>query len=233
MNAPTITPKILRTQLENLASETGEDITHAYQLLTQAKNWVETTLKLAILRSSDSSQTLNPGDTYLTLKSIPADFKNMNKVTVGIIPYWPVRFDQRIAFRQIARRYYIDYKRMVQGQTAIGFTGSVGTSQAINMFYQIATDPLTQTNENTAGVVLWPDEFQPLIPYQAAKILQANIDPDEIAFRQSSEQEAEYQRLMDGLIAWDHDIKLAEMNNQGGYADDVIDQNAGFDIGLL
>lgn len=233
MTTPTFTPKQLRTQLENLIGDTF-DVTHTYQLLTQAKNWVETTYKLAILQAYDGSQTANPGDTYTTLKSVPSDFKMMRKVVLGpsgatmAIEYFPIPFAKRELYQKSARRYYIDWKRAVQGQTCLGLTGSVGTAQVIGMYYQIATDALTEANENTA-VVLWPDEFQPLIPYQAAKIIQANTDADEINFRMSAAQEAEYQRLLDGLVAWDADIKLSEMNYQGGYAE----EDAPFDIGLL
>lgn len=232
MIAPAITPAVLRQQFENLIDDTF-DITHTYQLMTQAKNYIETTLKLAILEGSDSSQTANAGDTYLTLKALPADFKSMRKVVVGIIPYYPIPFDKKIAFRQIPRRYYIDYKRAVQGLTALALTGVVATAQTINMFYTVTTPACTEANEDTAGVILWPDEFQPIIPYQMAKLVQANIDADEINFRMSASQEAEYQRLLDSFIAWDHDIKLAQMNNQLGYADDVMDGDYAFDIGLM
>lgn len=209
------------------------DVTLAYQLLTIAKNDIETKLKLAILRASDSSQTTSPGDTYLTLKSLPTDFKSMRKLVVGTIPYYPVPFDKRIGFRNTARRYYIDYKRMVQGSTCLGLCGSAGSSQSINVFYQVATDPLTETNEDTLGVILWPDEFQHLIAYHVAKIKTGAIDADleTIKFNLSAQQEAEYQNLMDGLIAWDHDIKLAEMGNALGYADE--EDEAPFDVGLL
>lgn len=238
MPSPQFTPKMLRTQLENLIGDTF-DVTHTYQLLTQAKNYIETTLKLAILQSYDGSQTANPGDTYLTLKSLPADFKTMNKVVLGlsggttVSTYYPIPMNKREQMQKVARRYYIDHKRAVQGLTALGLTGSVASAQVIGMHYQAKTDALTEANENTAGIILWPDEFQPIIPYQAAKIIQANTDADEINFRMSSYQEAEYQRLLDAFIAWDHDIKLSQMNGQGGYSDEVGDIDTPFDIGSL
>ncbi|OLS16010.1 MAG: hypothetical protein RBG13Loki_0388 [Promethearchaeota archaeon CR_4] len=236
MTAPAITPLVLRTQLENLIGDTF-DVTHTYQLLTQAKNHIETTLKLAVLQAYDSSQTASPGDTYLTLKSLPSDFKSMNKLVLSngstTTTYYPIPMSKREMMQKVARRYYIDYKRMVQGSTALGLCGSIGTAQTIGMHYQASTPALTEVNEGTTGVVLWPDEFQPIIAYQAAKIIQANTDADEINFRMSKEQEAEYQRLLDALIAWDHEIKLSEMGNQRGYADEVMDGEAGFDVGLL
>ncbi len=230
MIAPTITPLYLRTQLENLIDD-AYDTDFEYQLLTQSKNDIENKLKLAILQDIDQTQTANVGDSYLTLKSLPATCRTVNKIDVGIIQYFPARYDQLVTFRNSPRKYYIDYKKMVQGLPCLGLTGKVGSSQPITIFFQAGTQALTQANETTAGVVLWPDEFQPLIPYHVGRILQGNVDADEINFRMSAEQEAEYQNLMDGFIAWNADLKLAEMNFQGGYADEYTE--IPFDVGYL
>lgn len=238
MTAPLFTPKMLRTQLENLIGDTF-DVTHTYQLLTQAKNYLETTLKLAILQAYDGSQTANPGDNYLTLKTLPSDFKTMNKLVVGPsgstspVQYYPIPMNKRELMQKISRRFYIDWKKMVQGTASLGLTGSVASASTIGMHYQVKTDDLTEANENTTGIILWPDEFQPIIPYQVAKIIQANTDADEINFRMSAAQEAEYQRLLDAFIAWDQDIKLSQMNFQGGYSDETIDGDIAFDVGSM
>lgn len=226
---PTFTPAQLRAQFENLVDDT-HDITHTYQLLTQAKNLVERLMKLKILESSDATQTWSPGDTYLTLKSMPADFRLMLSLYVGTIPYYPVSFAKRITYRSVARKYYIDHKKQVHGDAALGIMGSAGSAQIITQNYLVKTDDLTEDNENDAGVVLWPDEFQPIIPYIAARIYQANIDPDDIAIRQAVAQDVEVQRLWEGMVAWDHDLKLAEMGGRTGYADE---EDVGTDLGLM
>lgn len=230
MLAPTITPAYLRTQLENLTDD-QYDVDFEYQLLTQAKNDLENKLRLAILQDMDQTQTANVGDTYQTLKSLPATCRFVTKVMVGSIQYFPIRYDQLVTHQNVARRFYIDHKKMVQGAACLGLTGKVGSSQAITVFFQASTPALTQANENTVGVILWPDEFQPIIPYHVGRILQGNVDADETNFRMSAGQELEYQNLMDGLIAWDQDLKLAAMNNQGGYADEYGE--IAFDVGSL
>ncbi len=226
-----MTPHELRTQFENLISD-SHDITHTYQLLTQAKNKIETMLKLKVLENTDTTQIWSPGDTYTTLKTIPSDFRQMLRLFIGRYEAWPVSSAEKVRFQNAARRYYIDHKRQVAGLTALGIMGSTGSGQTISQVYQVTTADLTEDNEDTAGVILWPAEFQPIIPYVAARVFQANIDPDDISVRQAIAQDREAQDLLDAMIAWDQDIKLAAMGNQGGYASEVDDDDH-IPVGML
>jgi len=229
---PTLRPLDLRTQLESLVDDTY-DADFEYQLLTQAKDDLETKMKLLILQTMDQSQTANPGDTYLTLKSLPVDCKEVSKIMVGTVQYFPIRYDQQIRYRNTPRRFFVDYKKLIQGLPCLALTGAVATAQTITVYYRISTPKLTQLNENEPGVVLWPDEFARILPYHAAKILQANVDADETNFRMSAMQEVEYQNLMDGFVAWDADMKLAQMGGAGGYADEYDESPFPENIGLL
>lgn len=218
-----MTPQELKTQFEGLVQD-SYDVTHVYQLFTQAKNLIESTLKLLILQDSDSSQTHNSGDTYLTMKPLPATCRQVLKVFVGTTEYFPCQFQNRIRYRNASRRYYIDWKN---NQFAICGTG--GSSQTITLVFLTSTVDISESNETDPDVIVWPSEWHPLIPYEAAKIYQSNIDADSIAFRMSAAQEREYNRLRAGLLSWDTDLKLAAMNGQGGYADEGDD----FDLGLM
>ena len=233
MGQSTFTPKQIRTVFENLVDDTM-DITYTYQLLTQVKNWIEIMLNLYILQTTDESQTASSGDSYTTLKTVPTDFRKMINLYVGTLEYWPVPFAQRIRYKDTSRRYYIDYKRWVAGSTALGLTGKVtGSSQTITQVYLVETGDLTEANEDTAGVILWPDEFQLVIANLAAKIKNANIDPDEINFRQALEHDREFARFLEPLIAWDHELKLSAQNDRRGYFQEELEENETFDIGTL
>jgi hypothetical protein len=210
-----MTGDTLKTQFENLIGDTLDE-TFTFQLMTQAKNKVEVDLKLEILKAVDQSLISTAGDTYLSMKTLPTAVRQVLKMVIGYIPYYPVGFLHREQFRFSARRYYIDWKNR-----QFALCGTQGSTQTIKLFYIAKTDDLTAANKATDGIITWPDEFQPLIPYEMASIYQANIDPDEIAFRMSPEQEKQMQRIKDSMIAWDHDIKLASMGNAGGFADDV------------
>lgn len=220
-----MTGKQLREDhFENLIQDT-HDITHTYALLSSAKNKIERLYKLAILINTDTSKTAAVGDGYLTMKALPTDFREMIKLYVGTMPYWPVPYASRISFRDAARRYYIDHKN-----AQFALCGTIGSVATISQIYRIKTTDLTEANEDTDNIITWPEEFQPLVAYEAAKIFLQNIDPDTTAVAQGNYNAAEHQALLDSFIAWDHDIKLAAMNNQGGYADDVLDGEGSIDL---
>lgn len=222
-----MTPATLKQQFYNLIDD-EYDVTHTYQLFTQAKNYIETVYKLAILQNVDTTKLATTGDNYLTMKALPTDYRQTLSLYVGIFPYFPIPFAQRIGYRYIGRRYYIDYKNK-----QFALTGQVGSSQTIAHTYLTTSADITEATENTDGIILWPDEFQPLIPYQAAQILQGNIDADDVAFRMSAQQEKEYLRLLDALIYWDADLKLNSLGNQLGYAPEYNEDITGFDLGRM
>lgn len=221
----------LRDAFELLVDD-SPDIDQTYRLLTQAKNLLETTYKLKVLENTDQTQIWSPGDVYTTLKAIPTDFRQMLRVFVGRYEFWPISSAQKIRFQNAPRRFYIDHKLQIAGLPALGIMGSSGSAQTISQVYLMKTDDLTEDNEEDDGVILWPDEFQPILPYMAAAIYQSNIDPDDIAIRQSLAQEKAALDILDALVAWDHDIKLSAMNNQGGYASDVDDDDH-IPVGML
>ena len=107
--------------------------------------------------------------------------------------------------------------------------GTGGSSETINHYYLIKTDDLTIANKDTDNIITWPTEFQPLTAYEAAEIYMQGLDPDDISIRQGEYQKAEHQRLLDALVAWDADLKLAAQDNRGGFDLDEPE----IDIGLL
>jgi hypothetical protein len=214
----------LATQFRNLVDD-DFDTTHLYQLLSQAKNYVERVYKLEICKKLDSSQTASVGDTYTSYKNLPTDFRSLLKIQLDRIPYTPCRFEEQITYRNVARRVFID-----MANNRFAPTGPVSNPGTWNIFYIYKTTDFTEANKSSS-VCVWPDEFQPLIPYQAAKIFQANIDGDAISFRMSEEQESEYQRMLDALVGWDADLKLSSMDGRTGFHESTLDEET--DIGLL
>lgn len=220
-----MTPQEMATFLESLTDEELSP-TLAYQLLSNAKNFVERTEKLEICKKLDSSQTAAAGDTYSTLKSLPSDFRSLIKIDLDDLPYRAVRFEDQVRYRNVARRIFLDIR-----QNKFAPTGPVSKAGTWNIFYIYKTTDFSEANEDDATVCVWPEEFHLLIPFMAAKISQANIDADAIAFRMSVEQEREFERLLSALRIWDHDLKLASMNGQTGFHEDNPEDEV--DIGEL
>lgn len=214
----------MKTQFENIVDDSFDE-THLYQLFSQAKNYVERTEKPEICKKLDSSQSASVGDTYLSLKSLPSDFRTPIKISLDNIPYDFVKFEDQVLYRYQGNKVFLDMR-----QNKFATTGSVSRAGTWNLFYIYKTTDFTIANKATE-VCVWPTEFQPLIPYQAAKIYQANIDGDAISFRMSSEQELEYQRLLSAFRAWNQDLILATMNGRTGF--DPAETDQGYDLGTM
>jgi hypothetical protein len=221
--ADVVTPEDVKELFESLVEESPEE-SLTYNLMEICKNKVESELKLEILKDVDSTQTANPGDTYTSMKTLSDNARLLLKLTVGNIPYIPVSFVNRENFRSAARRYYVDWKNK-----QFALCGSIASSQTIRQYFLTKTTRITADNADDASTIVWPDEFKPLIAFLMARIYQGNIDPDDIAIRQGLEQTREATALLDAMIGWDHDIKLAAMGNVGGFASDQ-EGESGLDI---
>ncbi len=214
--ADIITPAELIEQFEYLIDDsTDEDA--QYRLMTQAKNKVEMELKLLILQDVDSTQISNSGDNYLSMKTLADDARLLLKLTVGTqgLTYRPVAFMDRESWKNAARRYYIKWKTR-----QFALTGTSQTTQVINQYFLSKTDPITIDDADDAAIIVWPDEFKPLIPYVMAGIVQANVDPDAITIAQALQQYAQGQIILDSFREWDTTLKLEEADNRGGFESD-------------
>lgn len=215
-----ITPKYLYGKFTSIlgGEDLGADV--VYDLMEEAKNQIEDELKLAILKSVDTSQTANVGDTYLTMKSLPTDWRQTLKIVVGNILFAPVKYTSREAYRNAARRYYLDYKNQ-----KYALCGSIGSSQPINHYYMVTTPIISSSNEDDPTAIVWPDRFKNLLPYKMALVHQTTSQGDVTSYRLGPGASAAYEDLLDAFIAWDHDLKLQDMNGRTGYADDVDDMD--------
>ncbi len=224
------TPKDLRTAFETIVRGT-HDIDDTYQLLTDARDLLMEEVKPNSSLKLDDTKSAGQADTYLTPIPLPTDWGGTAKIVVGIIPYYPIPFEQRIGYRFSARRFYID-----ENGKNLYLTGKASQSSGntINHWYWPFMPPLTQTNENTdivaGGLILWPQRFWRLLVWEAAFLYLGGIDGDDVAQRISKVQMEQYMRLKDNFIAWAVGNKLAAMGNAGGYAEE---DDRPFDVGLL
>lgn len=229
-----MTDQEILTQFEGLIKDEDYDPTLLFQILSYGKNHLERKLKMLIHRDVDETQTASPGNTYLTLKSLPTGFRQMLRLVVGTTPYYPVSFLKREMYRNSARKYYINYKRFAAGSTALGLCGAIASAQTIYQYFLVKTTDLTEATATAGNTTLtWPTEFHPILAFYAAKVHQANLDPDDINFRLSSRQEVEMQAGLDAMINWDHDLKLSEQGNAIQYGDEYIDGDLEVDIGSM
>lgn len=221
------TVKDLRTRFETKIRG-SHDLDDLYDTMTSARDMIEDELRLASSELLDTSQTANTGDTYLTMKNLPTDWRSTNKMVVDIIPYYPIPFKQRIGYRFSARHYYVDPRNK-----QFALTGAVTGAKTINHWYQKQYQAFTAENESATidlTYLSWPTTYWPLIIYEAQLLFQGAVDGDDVSRVLGQAAAAQYQRLRDGLTAWDAEIKLQGLGGALGYAEQ---DDRPFDVGLL
>lgn len=185
----------------------------AARLLSSAKNEVERNEKPEILQDEATTQTNASGDTYTTMHAQPDNWRQTLELYVGVIPYSPVPFKNRVTYRNAARRYYEDHKNK---QYAICGTGA---GQTIRQVYLIKTDDITSATIDAATETLtWPAELRELVAWHAAQLISSGTDvgADDLSFRMSEAQRNRYQELLRSFRMWDHDLKLQSMDHRAG-----------------
>lgn len=227
--AQILTPKDLRTAFENI-TRNQHDVDDTYQLLTDERDMLITDLKPGSAKL-DVSQIAQANATYLTTYPLPANWSSTEKIVVDIIPYYPIRFEERIGYRFSARHYYIDQRNGVFGLTGVVANGP----KVINHWYRDFGNPLTQAIENTdmATNLLMgdiPQRFWRLIAWGAAFNFLGGIDGDDVARIISQAQLAQYTRMRDNFTLWVADNKLQALGGRLGYAEE---DDRPFDVGML
>lgn len=224
-----LTPADLRTAFENI-TRNQHDIDDTYQLLTDERDMLTADLKPGgtIL---DQSQIAQPSYTYLNTYPLPANWSSTEKMVVDIIPYYPIPFEKRIAYRFSARKYYIDARSGVFGLTGVVANGP----KVINHWFHDFGNPLTQAieNEDMAANNLMPgipQRFWRLIAWGAAFTFLGGIDGDDVARIISQAQLQQYLRMRDAFTAWVADVKLQAQDGRLGYSED---DDVRIDIGYL
>src|SRR3990167_5960942 len=213
----------IKTFFENLVSDKPDSV-FVYQLLVQAEGRLQRKRDWKSLIKVDSSQSAVSGDIYTSMKPSPADMIKPLKLYVGttLPPFMPIPFEDRIYYKDSPYFFYVDY---LNSQFAL--TGKQGTSATINLYYK------HKPTKIAAGVTpSWmPEEFRPLLAYEAAYIFQGGVEGDAVNFRMSHIQKVIYRELLADFVDYDSDLELGAMNNQGGYADSQRENSV--KIGLL
>lgn len=205
-----MTPKELKTFFEGLVDD-SHDVTHTYQLMALTKNKIERREKPPMLLDVNSSKSRSAGDTYLSTKDLPSDFREMIELYVGTTRYSQIPFVDRIRFKDAAHRFYIDHKN-----SKFGICGTAGASETIHQHYLIKTTDPSESNEDNS-IFVWPSDFHPLIAFEMAGLHGGIIDPDTIANVKARNSLGYYQDLLAAFRDWIHDQKLAAMDHRGGF----------------
>lgn len=191
------------------------------QLANNAKNKLETELRLEITKKLDTSQTTNVNGTYTTPYTLVADYFLPNDtIFVGDTPYKQIRMERRELLKDVSGFWYVDFRAK-----QFFLTGIQSLAQVITMPYFFATTDITAASV-TAGTttVTWPDRFHSLISMEMAMLYYA-IDAGDKARTWDDRWMAMYKDLKSALVSWDQQMKLAALSHQTPYGSEFPDHS--------
>jgi len=171
-------------------------------LLNVAKNRLEGERNWQYLKAKDSSQSVSPGDTYLTMKTLPALFRKMLKVFVDTLEYSGVQFEDQIRYKNGTRKFYIDL-----ANSQFGIIGTPDETKTIYLFYIKKTAALTLTTSPT-----FDEDYHPILGFIVAGFYTAGVDADDIYVRMSPEHKMAAEALAESMREWDAELKLNAIN---------------------
>ena len=199
------------------------------QLANNAKNKLETELKLQIHKKLDTSQTATVGGTYTTAYTLPADFfMGVGTIYVSIYPYREIPFEQREMYRYTPRVYHINYST-----NQLFLCGTNAQSNTITIPYFYVTTDITSSSI-TAGTttVTWPARFHSLIPMEMARMYYA-IDAGDKGRAWDDRWQLAYQELKNQLINWDTQLKLSSNSFSTPYGEVSLNDSFGIPLALM
>lgn len=196
----------LKTFTESLIDDTIEE-TLFYSLLNVARDEIEDMLEWEILKTWDRNLAWNPGDSYLSSKNLPSNFRSM--FGDGIIflgednPYYPVPYKDIYKYRNSSNKYSIDYSA-----NKLYIIGSENTNYIINLPYLITTSEI-------ASGTSWsfPARYHKLLGFRVAAYYTLGVDADDLYARMSPAHRIAALGLENGLKKWNTRLALMSMDN--------------------
>lgn len=202
--AQALTADQILSEFETVIADSLDQTTELF-LLNEVKDTIETERNWCVLKGLDQSQTANASDTWLTRKSLPADFAlpSDRGIYIGTNPgprYIQIPFEAQIDFQSITYSYFID---LYNSQYGLG--GTVSAPGIIQFFYQRYSPTLALT-ANGGLPWIFPARFHPLLIYEMA-IKYFAIDQGEKS-RAWDDRWSEYAtRLREAMVAWDDQLQ--------------------------
>jgi hypothetical protein len=190
----------LKTLAETIYDDTIDEVAF-YQLLNVAKDNLEEQRPWEYLKAKDTTKSAGSGDTYLTMKALPADFRTMHKLYVGTDLYSAVMYEEAILYKDASWLYYLD---MANNQFAL----CGANSGVITQIYIKSTPDIA-----SASSPLFPARFHPILAFRVVSYIMAGSDSDSSYAKMSPENRLAAITLENSMIKWDANLKLGSMNH--------------------
>lgn len=191
-------------RFQDIVDDAVESDEQALFLLNVAKDAIETEHDWYFLRSIDTSTAVVAGDNYLSMKTLPTDFLFPIAFYLqnDISPLIIIGLQQRDRYKDIYKRYYIDYKNR-----QFALCGNNSGPRGIIIHYGAQSPAIALDTAPT-----WPTAFHPYLAFKMAEMWGSGEDADEINFKMSRENLRQGNELLKAMKLWDARLKLIEYN---------------------
>lgn len=189
-------------QIENIMDDSQDPAFWLFYINT-AKDNIETEREWVFNRGYDASQCTAAGDNYLSMKTLPTDYMLTRKLYLAgdITPLISIGFEERERYKDIYKRFYVDY---INRQFAV--CGAGNGVRVLNHFYTRNTPAITTT---TSPVWLVGHHY---LVFKTVEAFMSGRDGDEVNARMGPQNLRLAMEARKALIAWDGRIKTAEYN---------------------
>lgn len=199
--------KDILNYFESITGDTPDQTTEL-NFANEAKDLIEEDRNWNFLKKEDSSQSVVAGDTYLTAKTLPSDFRYPldSGIYVGsdVLSYQQLPFEDRRNFQDnVSHRYYIDEANsnfFICGKPPAG---------TIFFPYMKTTPFLDLASSNP----LFPARFWPMIACKMAMLWYA-YDQGMKARAWDDRWQIEYEQLKSAMVRWDERRQRASYQNR-------------------
>lgn len=203
------------------------DTTAEEDLLNEVKDELEADDDWVILKAIDTSQTAAVADDYLTMKTLPADYGEVSQHGIYVgndqLPYLQVPFEDRMRFKDVTHRFYID-----EGNGQYALCGKVSQAGTIQFPYKKSSRALTVSGNETW---VFPARFHKILPYLMA-IKYFAIDQGDKSRAYDDRWDIHSDKILSTMRRWNARLKVQGSQNRALSVDlasrpDVVDMDGG------
>lgn len=186
-----------------------------------------------ILRTVDSTQTANTSDTYLTAKTLPADFKktytrfsvvltDSNGNVISKLREIPI--SKRNEYKSDSSKFYINY---VTRQFFL--CGNQSQSSTINFHYIYKSTKISAADTNTWVFDSYDDTYVKMLGFDIAVMHKLGVDYDQINAVQGNNNALQASIIFNQMAEWDSELvqQAQEGVDYGGSGSSGFTENGG------
>jgi hypothetical protein len=203
------------------------DTTLFTEVLNDIRMEIESERDWEFLRKSDQSQMWNPGDTWQTPKTLPADFVRWIEDDPVIL--WDgntnpgslveqvtiIGYDQLLWFNSDSNTMAVDYPN-----NQFYFGGTTTQAFIVVLNYLKDSGEILPASGNTSYSWAFPARYHKRLAYEVVHSYRLGVDYDQLAAANAVGNKASADAAKKAMMRWDANLKRQRLRNRDYYPQD-------------